>query len=96
MAVTGDSLTLSLEGGNSTGVRVGIAGDPERSPEACEPIRGGRTEAVVTWRGKGSDVSMLYGAVALELLIPTDAIVFAFGFRLTPLPVPSGIRLTCK
>ena len=93
VGVAGDSLALSLDGGNSTGVRVGIVGDPERPPEACEPIRGVHTDQVVTWTGKGSDLRKLYGAVSLEIVIPSDATVFAFTFWATPLPQPTGIKI---
>ena len=93
VAVLGDSLTLSLDGGSTSGVRVGIVGDPDRTAAASAPITGKHTAAIVTWVGLGSDVRMLYGAVQLEIVIPEDAKVFAFAFWNTPAPQPTGIKV---
>jgi len=93
VAVVGDSLTLSLDGGRSHGVCVGIVGDPERSTDACDPIKGKHNDIVVTWKNKGSDLRRLFGAVSLEFLIPHDATVFAFQFTNTPAPQPRGCKL---
>eukprot|EP01045_Picozoa_sp_COSAG04_P022519 COSAG04_NODE_2559_length_3930_cov_234.160794_3_plen_173_part_00 len=93
VAVAGDSLTLSLDGG-ATGVRVGILGDANRTVEACVPITGKHSAAVVSWKGRfGSNVGMLYGAAQLEIVIPADATVFAFSFLESPAAVPTGVRV---
>ena len=93
VAVAGDSLTLSLDGGTS-GVRVGILGDANRTVEACVPITGKHSAAVVSWKGRvGSYLGMLYGAAQLELVIPADATVFAFSFLESPGAVPTGVRV---
>merc|ERR1712086_40932 len=83
VAVAADSLTLSLDGGSRAGVRVGVVDDEDRPAEACEPIKGKHTEVVVSWKNKGSDLQKLYGAVTLQIVIPDDAIVFAFSFAQT-------------
>ncbi len=94
VAVAGDSLTLSLDGGNTLGVRVGVVGDPNRTAAACRPITGRHTDALVSWNGEpGTDLRMLYGAVQLEFVIPSDATLFAFMFWNTPAPRPSGVRV---
>merc|ERR1712014_543179 len=51
--VSGNSLTISLDGGQSTtGVRVGIVGDKDRPASDCDPIIGKHTDVTVTWKGK--------------------------------------------
>jgi len=93
VAVAGDSLIMSLDGGSAAGVQVGIVGDLERPAEVCEPITGKHTDVVVKWKGRGSDLRKLYGAVSLEIVIPSDATVFAFSFVATPPPIPSGVKI---
>jgi hypothetical protein len=51
---------------------------------------------VVTWKSKGSDLQKLYGAVVLQLVIAEDATVFAFSFRNTPPPVPTGTKVVAS
>jgi hypothetical protein len=93
VAVLGDSLTISLDGGNSSGVRVGIVGDPERPAVDCNAITGKHTDVIVTWGKNGSDLKKLYGAVQIEFVIPDDATVFAFSFKKSHLPKPKGCRI---
>jgi hypothetical protein len=93
VAVAGDSVTLSLDGGSTSGVRVGVVGDPNRTVATSMPITGKHTDVLVTWEGLGSDLRMLYGAVQLQIEIPTDATVFAFAFWDSPAPRPTGVKL---
>ena len=93
VAVLGGSLALSLDGGSTSGVRVGVVGDPKRTAAARVPITGKRADVVVSWEGLGSDLSMLYGAVQLEIVIPEYATVFAFVFWEPPVPVASGAKV---
>ena len=93
VAVLGGSLALSLDGGSTSGVRVGVVGDPKRTAAASVPITGKRADVVVSWEGLGSDLGMLYGAVQLDIVIPEYATVFAFAFWEPPVPVASGAKV---
>merc|ERR1712187_843328 len=72
------ALQLSVDGGTSTGVRVGIVGEPELTVENCDPIKGKHTDYTVTWKGASSLSKYLNGAVSLEFEIPSDATAFTF------------------
>eukprot|EP00035_Acanthoeca_spectabilis_P032284 m.18167 g.18167 ORF g.18167 m.18167 type:complete len:543 (+) comp5277_c0_seq1:92-1720(+) len=76
VSVIGNSLRISVQGGTQ-GVRVGVVGSPTLTIDACDPIVGQRTDAIVTWAGK-SDLDMQYGAITLEFSIPSDATLFAY------------------
>lgn len=81
--VEGDSLIVSLDGGGTSGVQVGVVGDNERLVEDSTPIKGKHTDFVVTWKKHGSNLEKMNGAIALEFVIPDDATVFAFSFKST-------------
>jgi len=77
--VASTKLLVSIDGGSSSGIRVGIVGSENQSITNCEPLKGTQTDAMVTWKGHGSDLShYANGAIALEFEIPVDAVAFAF------------------
>jgi len=77
--VASTTLRVSVDGGSSSGIRVGILGSDDLSIENCEPLKGAQTDATVTWKGHGSDLShYANGAISLEFDIPVGAVAFAF------------------
>merc|ERR1712113_352056 len=76
--VEGSTLKISVDGGTSAGVRVGIVGEPDLTVANCDPIKGKHTDYTVTWKGESSLKKYLNGAVSLEFDIPSDATAFTF------------------
>ena len=75
--ISTSQLRVSVAGGND-GVQVGVVGDPTRSVDACDPITGSITDAIVTWKGASDLSHLVHGAYALEFKIPADATAFAY------------------
>ena len=71
------TLRVSVDGGSTSGVRVGVVGSKTLTLTNADPIKGRQTDIVVTWSGS-SDLGMINGGIALEFSIPDDATVFAF------------------
>jgi hypothetical protein len=82
--VSGSTLNVSVDGGSTTGIRVGLLGDPVLTIENCDPIRGKVVDAVVRWkagtvkRKPWTLTNLTDGAVTLIFDIPADATAFAF------------------
>ena len=61
---------------------VGVVGDDTLTAEACEPIRGNVTEAVVQWSGVGhgaAPLGRLVGkGISLQFKLEPGAVLFAF------------------
>lgn len=75
--VAGGALRVSVDGGATDGIRIGIEDDAKRSVATADPIKGKVVDHVVTWGGDSS-ISMLNGAVSIVFMIPADATAFAF------------------
>merc|ERR1711870_184954 len=73
-------LRVSVNGGSTTGLRVGITGDSKRSVENCVPILGEQTDFVVKWKGVSDVKQFMNGAISLEFSIPVDGMAFAYTF----------------
>merc|ERR1712110_1393074 len=71
--VAGNILKVSVDGGASSGVQVGIVGDSQFTVENCDPIKGKMTDVTVTWKGSSDLSHYVNGAISLEFKIPEDA-----------------------
>lgn len=71
-------LKVTVAGGNTTGIKIGIVGDSDFSLDNCDAITGKKTDIIVSWNGKTDLSHLRHGAFALEFQVPTDATAFAF------------------
>jgi len=76
--VSGSTLKVSVDGGSTQGIQVGIVDSAKFTLNSSDPILGQQTDAVVSWNGKSDLSKFLNGAVLLVFKIPADATAFAF------------------